>query len=406
LKKHSDLKLLYRKYINNQLSADEIRDLLVSLGKLSNEDLNSLTAEVMFETPDAAIDTLQEDDRLQRILANVKLQQRSSADESNDQPLPATINAPAEMPLMPFRRKLYTWLSAAAAAILIAGSVIYFSTDYSLEKQAALANLQPGKNKAELTLANGRHITLDDAINGNLAKDAGVQITKTKDGELVYTVIDANAASDARNIIKTPYGGQYMVILPDQSKVWLNAGSSLAYPVSFANAKTRNVDLTGEAYFEIAKDKTHPFIVKTAKQEVKVLGTHFNINSYMDEPAILTTLLEGSVNISSAAADRILKPGEQSMLTAQGIKVAAADTEEVMAWKNGYFRFNDEKLESIMRKIARWYDVEIEFDGEISDEEYNGKISKFKNIAQVLEMLSETNTVHFKIDGRRILVLK
>ena len=406
MKKHSDLQFLYRKYINNQLSADEIRDLLVSLGKISNEDLNTLTAEVMFETPDAAIDTLQEDDRLQRILANVKLQQRSGADESTDQSLPVTMNTPAEMPLKPFRRKLYTWLSAAAAAILIAGSVIYFSTDYSLEKQAELANLKPGKNKAELTLANGRHITLDDAIYGNLAKDAGVQITKTKDGELVYQVTDANAPTDARNTIKTPYGGQYMVILPDQSKVWLNAGSSLNYPVSFADAKTRNVTLTGEAYFEIAKDKTHPFVVKTVKQQVEVLGTHFNINSYADEPATLTTLLEGSVSVSATSAHHILKPGEQSMLTGQGISVAPANTEEVMAWKNGYFRFNDEKIESVMRKIARWYNVEIKFEGEVSEEEYNGKISKFKNIAEVLEMLSETNTVHFKINGRRILVNK
>ena len=406
MKKHSDLQFLYTKYINNELSAGEIRDLLNSLGDLSHEDLNKLTTGVMFEAPDAAGNNQQENERLQLILANVKLQNAITRDLVQDPQGNISINDNLAVQFKPQRRKLYTWLSAAAAAILITGSVIYFSSDKSLQQQAETANLQPGKNKAELTLANGRHITLDASVNGTLAKEAGVQITKTKDGELVYTVTDANAPSDARNIIKTPYGGQYMVILPDQSKVWLNAGSSLAYPVSFANAKTRNVDLTGEAYFEIAKDKTHPFIVKTAKQEVKVLGTHFNINLYMDEPAILTTLLEGSVNISSAAADRILKPGEQSMLTAQGIKVAAADTEEVMAWKNGYFRFNDEKLESIMRKIARWYDVEIEFEGEISDEEYNGKISKFKNIAQVLEMLSETNTVHFKIDGRRILVLK
>ena len=405
MKKHSDLQPLYRKYIDNQLSADEIRELLISLGDISDEDLNKLTAEVMFAAPDAAGNTLQEDERLQRILDNVKLQQLNGK-KSVNQPISGTDEKLHEVQIKPFSRKLSTWLSAAAAAILITGSVIYFSADNSLEKQAELANLQPGKNKAELTLANGRHITLDASVNGTLAKEAGVQITKTKDGELVYTVTDANAPSDARNIIKTPYGGQYMVILPDQSKVWLNAGSSLTYPVSFAKAKTRNVDLTGEAYFEIAKDKTHPFLVKTTKQEVEVLGTHFNINSYTDEPATLTTLLEGSVSVSGTASHHILKPGQQSMLTAKGITVTPANTEEVMAWKNGYFRFNDEKIESVMRKIARWYDVEIEFEGEISDEEYNGKISKFKNIAQVLEMLSETNTVHFKIDGRRILVLK
>ena len=406
MKKHSDLQFLYTKYINNELSAGEIRDLLNSLGDLSHEDLNKLTTGVMFEAPDAAGNNQQENERLQRILANVKLQYAIIGDLEQDPQGNISINDNLAVQIKPQRRKLYTWLSAAAAAILITGSVIYFSSDKSLQQQAETANLQPGKNRAELTLANGSHISLDDALNGNLAKEAGVQISKTKDGELVYTVTDANAPAYARNTIKTPYGGQYMVILPDQSKVWLNAGSSLTYPVSFAKAKTRNVDLAGEAYFEIAKDKTHPFLVKTTQQEVEVLGTHFNINSYTDEPATLTTLLEGSVSVSATSAHHILKPGEQSMLTGQGISVAPANTEEVMAWKNGYFRFNDEKIESVMRKIARWYDVEIEFEGEISDEEYNGKISKFKNIAQVLEMLSETNTVHFKIDGRRILVIK
>lgn len=406
MKKHSDLQLLYSKYISNQLSADEIRSLLNSLGVISHEDLNKLTAEVIFEANDVAGNTPQEDERLQKMLANVKLQQASTLKGTPDRKGNGSIDGNPGVHIKPLRKKLYSWLSAAAAAILISGLVIYFSSDKSLEQQAETANLQPGKNKAELTLANGSHISLDDAADGNLTKEAGVQITKTKDGQLLYTVTDAGAPANARNTIKTPYGGQYMVILPDQSKVWLNAGSSLNYPVSFANAKTRNVNLTGEAYFEIAKDKMHPFVVKTAKQEVKVLGTFFNINSYADEPATLTTLLEGSVSVSSTTAHHILKPGEQSMLTSQGIEVAAANTEEVMAWKNGYFRFNDEKLESVMRKIARWYDVEIEFEGEISEEEYNGKISRYKNIAQVLEMLSETNTVHFKINGRRILVLK
>lgn len=387
MKDKKELQLLYEKYINNQLSAEEIRELLIFLGAISPEELNQLTAKVVFASPELAENSKEEDDLLHQILANVKLQQQ-------------------QMPVRPIRKDLYTWLFSAAAAFLIIGSVLYLTRGKSLEEQAAIANLQPGKNKAILTLANGSHITLDGAANGTLAKQGGVQIVKTKDGQLVYTITDQTASANELNTIETPNGGQYMVILPDQSKVWLNAGSSLKYPASFAAAKNRLVELTGEAYFEVAKEKAHPFIVKTNKQAVEVLGTHFNINAYANEPSTLTTLLEGSVRVSNAANYKIIKPGEQSALTTAGLKISPADTEEVMAWKNGYFRFNDERIESVMRKIARWYDVEVEFEGEISGEEYNGKISRFKSIAQVLDMLSSTNTVHFKIDGRRITVIK
>ena len=395
MKNNTDIQLLYGKYLNNQLSAEEIRDMLTALGDISQEDLSKLTAEVVFADAEITENSDEENHRLQQVLANIRLKQ--------------------QVPVQPVRRNLYTWLSSAAAILLISGAVLYFSRDNSLEKQAALTNLQPGKNQATLTLANGSHIALDDAANGNLANQTGVQIVKTKDGQLVYKATDLASAtndednddnSNDYNTIETPKGGQYMVILPDNSKVWLNAGSALKYPASFANSKNRMVELKGEAYFEVAKEKTHPFIVKTDKQEVQVLGTHFNINSYSDEPSTLTTLLEGSVRVSNASDYKIIRPGEQAALTVHGLKVSAANTEEAIAWKNGYFRFNDEKIESIMRKIARWYNVEVEFQGEISEEEYNGKISRFKSIAQVLDMLGSTNTVHFKIEGRRILVIK
>lgn len=386
MKENRELQLLYNKYINDQLSADEIRNLLILLGTISPEDLSKLTTEVLYADQEFSENNEEEDQRLQHMLENIKLQQ--------------------QMPSRPVRRKLYTWLSSAAAIFLMLASVLYFYSGDSLEKQAAAANLQPGKNKASLTLANGSHITLDDAANGNLAKQGGVQIVKTKDGQLIYKASQTAASANEQNTIETPNGGQYMVILPDNSKVWLNAASSLKYPVSFINSKNRIVELKGEAYFEIAKEKTHPFIVKTDRQQVEVLGTHFNINSYSNEPAAATTLLEGSVKISNAVDYKILKPGEQALLTTKSLNVGLANTEEAIAWKNGYFRFNDEKIQSIMRKIARWYNVEVAFEGEISGEDYNGKISRFKSIAQVLEMLSSTNTVHFKISGRRIIVLK
>ncbi len=210
-----ELQLLYNRYIHNQLSAGEIRSLLISLGDLSSEDLSKLTAEVVYASPELLQSSADEGERLQKILANVKEIQN--------------------VPEKPIRKKLYTWISVAAAVLIIAGVSIFFFKGDSLEKQAAVANLKPGGNKAILTLANGSHITLDGIANGNLAKQAGAQITKTADGQLVYTVADQNTPASATefNSVETPRGGQYKIVLPDHSSVWLNAASSLKYPASF-----------------------------------------------------------------------------------------------------------------------------------------------------------------------------
>ena len=302
-------------------------------------------------------------------------------------------------------------LKLAAAAVLLGFliSVCLKFIHISIEKKQAsyTHEILPGSDNAILTLANGKKINLNNAVNGQLAIQSGTQILKTSGGQIIYKITDAISTGNATNTINTPNGGQWQVILPDGTKAWLNAASSLAYPTTFTGQQNRTVQLSGEAYFEVAKDKFHPFIVKTRKEEVTVLGTHFNINSYADEPSVKTTLAEGHVKVSLPSGQtKFLLPGQQADLKNNQLSVSVANIEEALAWKNGYFRFNDENIQSIMRKLSRWYNIEVQYDGNIPTDGMNGKISRFKNISQVLKALETTKTVHFKVEGRRVTVMK
>jgi transmembrane sensor len=312
----------------------------------------------------------------------------------------------------PVQRKLYSWpylVGAAAMVLLVIGAGLFYYTGFV----QADVDIQPGYNKAYLTLGNGQKISLNDTGNGELATEAGVEITKTANGEVIYSISDhAQHHANLMNTIETPNGGQYQVRLPDGSRVWLNAASKLSYPVSFAGSARREVSLSGEAYFEILKDKTHPFIVKSAGQEVKVLGTHFNVNSYRDESLTQTTLLEGSVQVSVAHSSKtvVLKPGQQASVDHEadfGIKVTEVkDFEMAVAWKNGNFYFVDESLEGVMKKIARWYDMEVVFQGNAGEIRMGGLISRKLVLSQVLGLLETTTTCSFRIEGRKISVKK
>lgn len=305
------------------------------------------------------------------------------------------------------------FISIAALILICLGAAFYFSPFFkktsAAKDQLAVNDIAPGGNKATLILANGKRIVLDGASNGKIAEESGIMITKAADGQLIYRVTETQSINPAAfNTIVTPRGGQYQVALPDGTKVWLNASSSLKFPAAFSS-RERRVELDGEAYFEVAKNPQLPFKVVTAQQEVEVLGTHFNINSYTDEANTKTTLFEGSVKVLSKTSmiAKMLKPGQQAIVEEKGIVVSTVDIDEALAWKNGNFVFNNENLESIMRRVSRWYDVVVEYqDDEVRKEAFGGSVSRFGNVSEILRMLEITGNVRFKIYTNKIVVMK
>ena len=312
----------------------------------------------------------------------------------------------------PGRRRRTPWAALLVfVVLLVAGVGGYWSWQRRAApavarrpaRPAAPVALRPGRNQALLTLADGRTVLLDQAHLGLLARQGGSQVQKTADGQLRYA---GGAAGGARlyNTVATPRGGQYQLTLPDGSQVWLNAASSLRFPVAFTEAE-RRVELTGEAYFEVAKDARHPFKVTARGAEVTVLGTHFDVQAYDDEPALAATLLEGAVQVRQGTQQALLRPGQQGRCWPQGqVQVREVDVQHAVAWKNGYFVFNDEPIEAIMRQVARWYDVDVQYQGVLTNKDFNGKISRYKDAADVLRVLALTGAVHFTTEGRRITV--
>lgn len=307
----------------------------------------------------------------------------------------------------------------AASILLLLSAGLYFLLPTRLQKQQQASfvtqpvnDIAPGGNKAVLTLADGSTIVLDNASNGTISQQGNIQVQKLDNGLLSYTVNGKKVTENDEtfyNTITTPRGGQYHITLADGTLVWLNAASSIRFPVVFAGTE-RKVTITGEAYFEVAKNAAMPFKVKAAFSEIEVLGTHFNVNAYEDETYIKTTLLEGLVKVSATtmSANRLpilLKPGQQSGISKAGnISVQNdVDIEEAMAWKNGRFQFSSADLNSILRQISRWYDVDIVYNGKV-DLHFTGQLARNANVSNVFEKLALTGEVHFRIDGKKIIV--
>lgn len=318
-------------------------------------------------------------------------------------------------------KKNRTWLAAAAFLILLGVTGVLMSKfpgkggsdNNALSKKN---DISPGGNKAILTLADGSKISLNDAGNGKIASQNGIRVTQAANGQLIYTIKDpvksnldsdqTNNAPIAYNTIETPKGGQYQVVLPDGSKVWLNAFSSIKFPLSFAATKERRVELKGEAYFEVVHDEKLPFKVQTEMQEVEDLGTHFNINAYADEASTKTSLLEGKVRVTAGSRSTLLVPGQQATLT-NDFKISKVNTEEVIAWKNGYFNFDDERLENVMKSIARWYNVTVVYQDEsLKSETFGAVTTRFANISTLLKIMEQTGDAHFSIEGSTIKISK
>jgi transmembrane sensor len=303
--------------------------------------------------------------------------------------------------------RLWPRLMVAASILVCMAIGLFYYQTRQVSDDAHLTAIVPGSNKAVLTLADGSKIDLTDVSKGTLAKQSGITVTKAADGQLVYTIAENNRRNELQfNTIETPRGGQYQISLPDGTKVWLNASSSLTYPTSFV-AGERKVKLKGEAYFEVMHNANRPFKVVSSDQVITVLGTHFNVSAYKDDQRIVTTLLQGKVRVQLNDLDvyEELNAGEQSILADRNFTVEKVDNDDAIAWKNNSFVFNDEELGSIMRKISRWYDVDVVCPPEMEKIPFTGTVSRSKNIHQALRIMEYTGTIHFKIEGRRITVM-
>jgi len=302
--------------------------------------------------------------------------------------------------------RLFRRFAAAAVATIIFAVGFYYYNRSNLGVTSLVSytkDIPAGKDGATLTLGNGKKIAISEASVGMLFDNQDVTITKTSNGMIVYKVKSSESGGAGSNTLETGNGQQSKIVLPDNSIVFLNAGSSIKYPSSFSHLSERSVELSGEAYFEVSKDKKHPFIVKTMSQDIKVLGTHFNINSYRDERATKTTLLEGSVLIDNKY---VLKPGELAVNSGGKLDVMPADIDLELAWKNNDFYFRETSMETVMKQISRWYDIKVEYsDPRLKLISINGLISRSKPISVVLGRLGAAGKMRFKINGRNVTAM-
>jgi len=320
-----------------------------------------------------------------------------------------------EKPVVSMYKRTWFRLSAAASIALLIGIGIYLfypnkSQPDTTPPIAVKTNdvKAPASNRATVTLSTGQVVYLDSVQNGVIAQQGNVSLEKQADGKIVYSQSSIDNGELKYNTLTNPRGSKVIdMALSDGSHVWLNAGSTMIYPITFIGDE-RKVTITGEAYFEIAHNALKPFKVSKGEMEVTVLGTHFNVNAYDDEKDIRVTLLEGSIRTSIAnGPSTMVKPGQQAIAGNGKLKVESdVDTEQVMAWKNGRFEFKSTDLSSIMRQVGRWYDVEVVFEADVRNERFSGGIARQENASQVMHMLELTNTVHFTIEGNKIVVRK
>ncbi len=392
--------LLY-KYFNDLTTDEENRELALLLQKSDLEDdIKQLMEEAWnsFSPHHKIFSEKTSEEMLSRIL---------DKKERNERPFFTTA--------LSFLRK------PAAAAIILAvaaGSMLFYytrpgnslaSVSPEVTAPSASPDILPGSNKAFLTLSDGRNIILDHASPGLLTTQGGTRVIKEEGDRLAYeTTSQEEEAVSGSNTLRTPRGGQYHLILPDGTKAWLNAASSIVYPVRFTGSQ-RQVRIEGEVYFEVAKqlkgNSRVPFIVNAGDVSVEVLGTQFNINAYSDEVAIKTTLLEGAVKVTTPGSSSLLNPGHEARVAAKSaeILISKANTDQAVAWKNGYFQFQQAGLQEIMRQLSKWYDIDVVYEGKPSQKAFTGEIPRSATLLQVLEIL-EINQIQLRVVDKQIII--
>jgi ferric-dicitrate binding protein FerR (iron transport regulator) len=388
------IKKLLQRYLDDSLSDEEVRSVLESINKGTYDGaLQEIVDEALEKDAFAGLS-----DRGRYDMLFSRLLERATEKER-----PLTVKH-KNGSRRPAAKKVIFYLAAVAASAML---LITISTLRRSDEQTpvqTVADLPPGGNRAMLTLGDGSTILLDSAAIGQLAEQAGTRVMKVDDGRLAYNSEGRRKAETVYNTITTPRAGQYELILPDSSRVWLNSESSIRFPVSFSGS-FRVVEITGEAYFEVAENREMPFRVSSGNTTVEVLGTSFNVRAYTDEGSVNTTLVEGSVQVASPVNLTTIVPGQQARVTSQGLITVEnnVDLEEIISWKNGLFMFNSATIEQIMSQVSRWYDVEIQFIGEKSNKTFSGIVSRKSNVSELLRIM-EGAGVRFTVSEESIKI--
>lgn len=381
---------LFNKYKNNNCTPEEFEELLAYYKIADQEDV--LKNHIETALHEKAEDDADLQDETNEIYSHLQAHILSEQGRS--------------------KKPLYFKLAMAASVLLCLSFGAYFLIHPRQEQQqftqVTKHDLLPGTERAILTVANGKKIDISGAGEGRIAVQGDIAVNKTANGSIIYQHADQPTAANTPiyNTMTTPRGGQYPLTLSDGTRVWLDAASSITFPVVFIGNE-RSVAITGQVYFEVAHNAAKPFKVTANDQTVEVLGTHFNINAYTDEPDMKTTLLEGSVRITKNGQSAMLMPGQQAIVPfskAGAIITKAADTNEAIAWHMGLFKFNNANIQTVMRQLARWYDVDISYKGAIPDRRFSGEIYRNVNASKIADILSYKQ-IHFRIDGKKITVL-
>ncbi|MGN6417345.1 MAG: FecR family protein [Pseudobacter sp.] len=402
---------LLQKYIEDGLTPDE----LLAFLQLARDPANGLLLDkaVREQLESTDFTDLSEGMDIEQQFREVLQKARAGSEALNAHP--------AEVKRTGF---LFRWVAAASVLAVLAGAAFWWKLSDRQEQVSVVtpSDIAPGTSGAILTLADGSRVVLDSLGNGLVATQSGTKV-ELEDGRLTYLPTASGEGAPAYNTMSTPKGRQFQLKLPDGTSVWLNAASSIQYPIAFTNGE-RRVLVTGEAYFEVAQDARKPFIVEVNNlTEVEVLGTHFNVNGYMDEGATIATLLQGAVKVTPVNegisaekgqarrhAGQVLRPGQQGIVKSSGnhaqLLVQNADIEKVMAWKNGYFNFEGANIREVMKQLERWYDIKVVYENGVPDVMFFGEMSRNVNLAELISALQEMKLgVNLRLDSGRRLIL-